>query len=82
METSILTAKGQIVVPAALRRKFGLKKGSRVAFTADDSGFIVRPLDRHYFDQFAGILPEKGKALRTLLKERKRDRKREDLRAR
>jgi AbrB family looped-hinge helix DNA binding protein len=32
MVTSIVTVKGQVVIPAAMRRKFGIKKGSRVAF--------------------------------------------------
>ena len=82
METSIMTIKGQIVVPAKMRRKFGLKKGTKVAIIEDEHGFSVRPLDRKYFDQYAGLLPGKGKATKALLEERKKDREHEDDRSR
>lgn len=81
METSVITIKGQIVVPAKIRRKLGLKKGTKVAITERDHGFMVQPLDRKYFDQFAGLLPTKGRATKALLEERKKDREREDHRS-
>lgn len=81
METSIMTVKGQIVVPARMRRKFGLKKGAKVAIIEDAHGFIVRPLDRKYFDQFAGILPGKGRATKALIDERRKEKENEDRRA-
>lgn len=82
METSTLTVKGQIVVPARLRKKFGLKKGTKVAFQEELHGFVVKPVDRKYFEHLAGILPSKGKATKSLLNERRKDRKREDIRSR
>jgi AbrB family looped-hinge helix DNA binding protein len=82
METSIVTLKGQIVVPARIRRKLGIKKGTRVAIIEDEDGFSVRPLDNKYFEQFAGILPVKGKATKALIKERRKIRKSEDGRTR
>lgn len=77
METSVVTAKGQIFIPAKLRRRLGLKKGSKVVIVEWDHGFTVQPLDRKYFEQFAGILAKKGKATRALLEERRKDRERE-----
>ncbi|MBI2891460.1 MAG: AbrB/MazE/SpoVT family DNA-binding domain-containing protein [Nitrospirae bacterium] len=82
METSVMTVKGQIVVPAKLRKKLGLKKGAKVAIIEDEHGFLVRPLNRTYFDQYAGILPGRGKATKALLEERRGDRDDEDARAR
>ncbi len=82
MNTSVMTAKGQIVVPAKLRRRFGLKKGAKVAFIEEPQGFTVRRLDERYFEHFAGILPAKGKATKALLRERAKDRKRENVRSR
>jgi len=32
METGYVTSKGQLVIPAKLRRKFGIKTGTRVNF--------------------------------------------------
>ena len=82
METSVVTIKGQMVVPVRIRRKLGIKKGTKVAIIEDGHGFIVRPLDKKYFDQFVGILPTKGKALKALLEERRKDREHEDNRSR
>ena len=82
METAVVTIKGQIVVPVKIRRKLGIKKGTKVAIIEDGHGFIVRPLDKKYFEQFAGILPTKGKATKALLEERRKDREHEDNRSR
>jgi AbrB family looped-hinge helix DNA binding protein len=82
METSVVTQKGQMVVPARIRRKLKIKKGTRLVIIEQDDGFLVKPLDRKFFEHFAGILPSKGKASRALLEERKKERKREDARAR
>jgi AbrB family looped-hinge helix DNA binding protein len=82
METSVVTQKGQMVVPARIRRKLKIKKGTRLVIIEQDDGFLVKPLDRKLFEHFAGILPSKGKASRALLEERKKERKREDARAR
>lgn len=82
METSVVTVKGQMVVPARIRRKLKIKKGTRVAIIEQEDGFLVKPLDRKYFEHFAGILPSKGKATKALLEERRREREREDARTR
>ena len=82
METSVLTAKGQIVVPARIRRRLGLTRGMKVAFIEEEHGFSVRPVNKKYFDRYAGMLPSKGKATKVLLEERRKDRAREDVRSR
>ena len=82
METSVVTVKGQMVVPAKIRRKLKIKKGTKVVIIEQEDGFIVKPLDRKYFEHFAGILPSKGKATKALLEERRKEREREDARAR
>ncbi len=82
MKTATLSVKGQIVVPAKIRKKLGLKKGSRVAIIEEPHGFTVRPMERGYFEEYAGLLPGKGKATRALLEDRRRERELEDSRAR
>ncbi len=42
VETSVVT-KGQLVIPARLRRCFGIKQGTLVAFVEDDGHMIVQP---------------------------------------
>ena len=78
MKIATLSVKGQIVVPAKIRKKLGLNKGSRVAIIEEKNGFSVRPLEQQYFEQFAGLLPRKGKATKALLDERRKERERED----
>lgn len=39
METITISAKGQIVIPSRIRKKFGLKKGEKLAII-DEDGFI------------------------------------------
>jgi len=70
-----------MVVPARIRRKLKIKKGTKLMIIEQDDGFLVKPLDRKFFEHFAGILPSKGNASRALLEERKKERKREDARA-
>jgi len=82
MMMATLSVKGQIVVPAKIRKKLGLKKGSRVAIIEEPNGFSIRPVERGYFEQYAGLLPGKGKATRALLKERRKESAREDAGAR
>lgn len=36
-----MTSKGQLVIPADLRRKHGIKAGTKVHFLEDDLGRIV-----------------------------------------
>lgn len=50
METSVVTIKGQLVVPAKIRLKFGIKKGTRVAFIEQNGKLIIQPLDKNYFE--------------------------------
>jgi AbrB family looped-hinge helix DNA binding protein len=43
VETSVVPSKGQLVIPARLRRRFGIKKGTLVAFVKDGGHMIVQP---------------------------------------
>lgn len=45
MERALVTTKGQIVIPAKLRRKFGIRKGTQV-FVYEKDGEIVVELNR------------------------------------
>ena len=42
--SSVISSKGQLVIPAELRKKYGLKEGVRVVFEDDGSGRLaLRP---------------------------------------
>ncbi len=75
METSVLTSKGQIVIPRNIRRKMNIKPGTRIAFVEKGDDVIIKPLDKNYFEQFVGILGGKGDVLEELMKEKRRERR-------
>jgi AbrB family looped-hinge helix DNA binding protein len=56
METSILTSKGQLLIPKRLRNKYGIQPGVKVAFIETKDGPVLKAMDAAYFDQFAGLL--------------------------
>lgn len=78
MHTSTVTGKGQIVIPAPLRRKLGIRAGTRVAISETPGGLRVQPLDRAFFEAYAGLLPGEGQAVEALLRERAQQRDVED----
>lgn len=80
MEIAKVSAKGQLTIPAGLRKKLGLKRGSRVTIIQKENGFRVKLLNKKYFEEMVGVLGKKGELLRGLLRERKLDRIREDRR--
>jgi AbrB family looped-hinge helix DNA binding protein len=53
------TSKGQLVIPAELRRKHGIEAGTRVKFLEDQFGRIVlQPVTEEYIDRLMGCLHE------------------------
>jgi AbrB family looped-hinge helix DNA binding protein len=74
IETSVVTTKGQLVIPARLRRRFGIKKGTVVTFTEDDGRLIVQPVTREFIRSLRGSLEGEPSALQVLLEDRKRER--------
>ncbi len=60
METSVLTTKGQLLIPKRIRNKYGIKSGVKVIFEETDNGVIIRPMNEHYFKSFMGILKGDG----------------------
>ena len=78
MEASVVTLKGQVVIPKKIRSMFHIKKGTQVRFEPRNGEIILKPLTSEYFEKMAGILGTGGKVTRALLEERAKDRERED----
>jgi AbrB family looped-hinge helix DNA binding protein len=76
METSV-TVKGQVVIPAKIRHRLGIKKGSRFHVEEINGEIILRPLNREYFQRMSGIL-KGGGLLKGLEETRVEDLKREE----
>ena len=75
--TTVVTTKGQVVIPSKIRRKFNIKKGTKLYIEDNGEEIILKPITAAYFDKLAGILPTKGKLTRALLRERALDKERE-----
>ncbi len=73
-EKAVVSAKGQLVIPARLRRKLGIRKGTMVAFSEDNGRLILQPITDQFIRSLRGSLKGGPSALDFLLKERKRDR--------
>ena len=78
MNTSVVTTKGQIVIPKKIRSLLRIKTGTQIYFEPRNGELVLKPLTREYFEKMAGILGTGGKATKALLEERAKDRERED----
>ena len=74
METSVLTTKGQLLIPKRIRNKYGIKSGVKVVFEETDKGVLLTPMNEQYFKSFAGIL--KGGNLKEDMRKMKEEEKR------
>jgi AbrB family looped-hinge helix DNA binding protein len=76
--TTRVSAKGQIVIPADLRRRYGIKKGTRVIFDDRNDGIILRPANQRFYEEMKGIARGEKSLTRALVEEHARERERED----
>lgn len=73
-DTVTFTTKGQVVIPAAFRRKFGIEDGTKAAVTATADGIVLRPITREYIRSLRGSLKGKG-VMKALMEDRQQERK-------
>jgi AbrB family looped-hinge helix DNA binding protein len=75
MEEVLVTRKGQITVPVALRRKYGIKQGMKISVQDSGSGIVLQVVPR--IEDLVGIDAGKidiKKAIEMLDKMRSEDR--------
>ena len=75
MET-YATVKGQIVIPAELRRKYGIRAGTRITVIDTGEAIVLKPVNEESLRRLQGMLKGKG-VLKTLMEERRNDAQRE-----
>ncbi len=78
MDTARVTSKGQLVVPARLRRKYGIKPGTKICFIERDSEIVFQPVTREYIRSVCGMLKSDTSVTQELLRERAKDKEREE----
>jgi AbrB family looped-hinge helix DNA binding protein len=71
IEYATVKAKGQVVIPVELRRKFQIDEGTRVAFLEEDGRLFLQPVTNEFIDTMRGVLAGRDLPERV---ERERDR--------
>ena len=74
MET-YTTVKGQVVIPAPVRRKLAIKEGTRIQIEVNEETrqIILTPITREYIHSLRGKFKGKG-LLKALMAEKQRER--------
>jgi AbrB family looped-hinge helix DNA binding protein len=60
-ETSVVTSKGQLVIPARLRRRFGIRPGTVIAFHEHNDRIVLQPITPEFIKGLKGSLRRAGK---------------------
>jgi AbrB family looped-hinge helix DNA binding protein len=59
MESSVMTTKGQIVIPKAIRQKYNMLPGVKIVFEETSMGLVLKPVDIDFIKKSRGIVPKK-----------------------
>ena len=73
-----MTSKGQLVIPARLRKKYGIKPGTRICFIERNDEILFQPVTQEYIRSICGMLKSDTSVAQELLKERAMDKEREE----
>ena len=73
MET-VVTSKGQVVIPSTIRRKLGVKEGTYLQVEVDDKTkkIILTPITREYIHSLRGKYKGRG-LMKALMTEKQRE---------
>lgn len=69
---STVTSKGQIVIPSSIRRRLGIKEGTRIKIEESGNEIILKPITREYVHSLRGKFRGKG-LMKALMAEKKRE---------
>lgn len=78
MESAYVTTKGQLVIPARIRRKLGIKPGTKVCFVERGDEILFQPVTKEYIRSVCGMLKSPTSVTQELLADRKKDKEREE----
>jgi AbrB family looped-hinge helix DNA binding protein len=71
---SRVTDAGRVVIPAELRKEFGIEEGEEIVFSKDERGILITTLReaiRQAQDYFASLAPREVRMSDELLNERR-----------
>ena len=75
--TATISSKGQVVIPAKLRKRFGFKEGRKIVFSVEKNKLVISSADwaavEALYGKYAGFPLEED-----LMEEKRLERERED----
>jgi AbrB family looped-hinge helix DNA binding protein len=77
---TVVSSKGQVVIPAELREQLGLQKGTPATWSEEQGRLVLTPITERRLDEIMGFLkpaPGEPSMFEELFAERERERKRE-----
>jgi len=77
---TVVSSKGQVVIPAELREQLGLKKGTPATWSEEQGRLVLTPITERRLDEIMGFLkpaPGGPSVFEASFEERERERRRE-----
>ena len=77
---TVISSKGQVVIPSELREEFGLKKGTAATWSEEGGRLVLTAITERRLDEIMGFLkpkPGEPSMFEELFAERERERRRE-----
>jgi AbrB family looped-hinge helix DNA binding protein len=77
---TVISSKGQVVIPVELREQFGLERGTRATWSEEGGRLVLTPITERRLDEIMGFLkpaPGEPSMFEESFVERERERKRE-----
>ncbi len=78
MKAVTVSQKGGIVIPADLRKKYGIKPGSKVSFFGLEEGIQIVPIPDDPVAALTGMFKDAPELLQDLLDERRKEVERDE----
>ena len=73
MLSTVVSTKGQVILPSELRKKINIKKGMKFNIEIEGNKIILIPVNSEFFEKIAGSISEKGKLLKALISEKEKE---------
>jgi AbrB family looped-hinge helix DNA binding protein len=73
MERIRVSGKGQVIIPAHIRRKYGIRPGMEIGIFEYEDLFYIVPLPEDPIGEAMGCLPKGPSLSKQLIKERTKD---------
>jgi AbrB family looped-hinge helix DNA binding protein len=77
---TVISSKGQVVIPVELREQFGLEKGTPATWSEEQGRLVLTPMTERRLDEFMGFLklaPGEPSVFEASFEEREHERRRE-----